>query len=239
MKNPTNSLLVKVLGFDVINLLNIRRKELDRLYGKPARLLLQNMNDLEQVLVSAKSLLTIEDVENEAIKESDEISKQISLIKEQMVELQTQFDQLKVQQQIEQELYKQIYNLHNKLEELKRQKDYVANLFTEETTTLKTPEQLARVFWKFVAGLCMKNPYMKRVYVHNLNFDIQYLLPSLHEFFDLKITVKDHVFKKVSCYLNEELLFSLHCSYAKTGLSLRNLAQNFKVETQKGHWPHK
>jgi hypothetical protein len=57
--------------------------------------------------------------------------------------------------------------------------------------------------------------------------------------YDLKVTMKDGKFKKVACYRDGCLIFQIHCSFNKTGLSLRKLAKNFKVETQKGHWPHK
>jgi hypothetical protein len=43
----------------------------------------------------------------------------------------------------------------------------------------------------------------------------------------------------VACYDGDQFIFQIHCSFNKTGQSLRNLASNFKVETQKGHWPHK
>jgi hypothetical protein len=76
---------------------------------------------------------------------------------------------------------------------------------------------------------------LKTFYIHNINFDLQYLLPTLHKLFDLKVTMKDGRFKKLACYKDGEFLFQIHCSFNKTGQSLRNLAKNFKVETQKGH----
>jgi hypothetical protein len=64
--------------------------------------------------------------------------------------------------------------------------------FEEKITTLDEQETLVIKFWLFVATLALNNPYLKTVYIHNMNFDLQFMLPQLHKLFDLKVTIKDH-----------------------------------------------
>jgi hypothetical protein len=143
----------------------------------------------------------------------------------------------------ENELFYKVLKLQNKLKLLKSQ--FIigelsdSDLDLQETSYTNSPELLAIKFLLFLERIVISQHELKTVYIHNINFDIQYLLPSLHRLYDLKITMKDGKFQKIACYKNGVFLFQLHCSFNKTGISLRNLAKNFKVETQKGHWPHK
>jgi hypothetical protein len=45
-----------------------------------------------------------------------------------------------------------------------------------------------------------------------MNFDLQFMLPQLHQLFELKAIVKDREFKKLSCYKNGKLRFVIHCT---------------------------
>jgi hypothetical protein len=38
----------------------------------------------------------------------------------------------------------------------------------------------------FLAALSYNSPEKKTVYIHNMNFDLQFILPTLHKLFDLK-----------------------------------------------------
>jgi hypothetical protein len=131
---------------------------------------------------------------------------------------------------LESELFWKSIELYKKLDIIKAQ--FIIGELTEEemdlhnTVYTKSPELLATKFWLFLERLIATQLEMKTIYIHNINFDIQYLLPSLHRLFDLKITMKDNQFKKVACYKQGKLIFQLHCSFNKTGLSLRNLAKN-------------
>jgi len=93
-------------------------------------------------------------------------------------------------------------------------------------------------FWQKVANIAEKMHELNTIYIHNMNFDAQFMQAELHKLFEIKVIVKDSKFKKIACYRDGKLLFQIHCSFNKTGASLRSLAEALQVQTQKGHWPH-
>jgi hypothetical protein len=134
----------------------------------------------------------------------------------------------------ENRLFQQVIDLQFYLNFIKKQYTILEmtgdDLNLDTNVYTKTPEVMACKFWLFINALIKTQPELKYLYIHNMNFDLQYLLPSLHRIYDLKVTMKDHKFKKVGCYLNGEHLFSIHCSFNKTGVSLRNSAEGGKFK---------